>query len=121
MLLGCDRSMMPTPLIYRDSGTPIFDEWDPALWGDRIPVLYLTDRKPASEDTGGSRFYGSERSTSAALGFAEVEVGPGAGSWEAAVERRGKTGQVHMRERLPLWQESEGCVRGHGIALFQAA
>jgi esterase/lipase superfamily enzyme len=87
MLSGCARSMMPTPLLYRDSGTPIFDELDPELQGNRIPILYVTDRKPASDVTQGNRFYGNERSASSAIGVAQVEIGGGAGSWEAAAER----------------------------------
>jgi len=54
----------------------------------------VTDRKPASEDTRGSRFYGSERSPSTAFGVAQVEVGPGAGAWEATAEQKGTSNQV---------------------------
>ena len=94
VLSGCGRTMMATPLIYRDSATPVFDELAPELRGNRIPVLYVTDRKPASDDTRGSRFYGSERSASAAFGIARVEVGPGAGAWEVAVEQEAGADQV---------------------------
>jgi hypothetical protein len=55
-LSGCARSMMPAPLIYRDSGSPIFGELAPERRDNRIPVLFVTDRKPAVAETRGSRF-----------------------------------------------------------------
>jgi esterase/lipase superfamily enzyme len=85
--------MMATPLLYRDTKTPLFGALAPELQGNRIPILYATDRKPATEDTRGSRFYGSERSTSGVLGVADVQVGRSAASWEATAGRTGAGAQ----------------------------
>ena len=82
LLSGCGRSMMPTPLVYQDASTPVLADLAPELRGDRLAILYVTDRKPASADTGGSRFYTSGRSTSSVLGGADVKLGRKSGSPE---------------------------------------
>jgi esterase/lipase superfamily enzyme len=103
VLSGCARNMMATPLIYRDADVRMFEELAPELQGNRIPVLYVTDRKPETDDTDGGRFYGSERSASTAFGIAHVKVGRGAGSWEAMATQRGKTGELaQATSRSPI-------------------
>ncbi len=72
---GCARSMMATPVLYRVAPSLAFEGLPEALRGNRIEVLFVTDREPAGAGGGRSRFYGSDRSASAAFGVAEVVFG----------------------------------------------
>lgn len=93
LLSGCGRGMMATPLLYRDSPVPVSGELAPELAGNRVPVLYATDRKPASADQRGNPFYGSERSTSGVLGVADVQIAQSADSREGSAGQRGPSGR----------------------------
>lgn len=72
LVSGCARSMMPTPVLYRVAPSLAFDRLPEELRGNRIQVLYVTDREPAAPGDGRGRFYGSDRSASAAFGVADV-------------------------------------------------
>ena len=75
-LSGCaaPRKMIETPDLYRDNTTPLFGSLAPELAGNRLQVLYTTDRLPLKDESGRIIGYGAERSTSGALGIAEVEI-----------------------------------------------
>ena len=75
VLSGCaPRTMIQTPTLYLDDSTPLFGLLAPELSGNRLQVLYATDRLPVTDESGKTIGYGSERSTSGALGIAEVEI-----------------------------------------------
>ena len=78
LLSGCaTRTMIPTPSLYTNTATPLFGDLAPALEGDRLRVLYATDRLPVQDESGTMVGYGSQRSASGALGVAEVRIGNG--------------------------------------------
>ena len=78
LLSGCaTRTMIPTPSLYTNTATPLFRDLAPALEGDRLRVLYATDRLPVQDESGTMVGYGSQRSASGALGVAEVRIGNG--------------------------------------------
>lgn len=76
-------ALMPTPTVYTNPEWNPFADVPPALQGDTISVLYVTDRVPTGEQPG-HWDYGSERSRSAAFGEAKVRLGDGA-SWDEVV------------------------------------
>ena len=75
---GCSivRSLMPPPLVYLASNFEAFDELDPALAGNTIKVMYVTDRASFIDKATGDLVYTYGRSPSFALGTAEVILGP---------------------------------------------
>ena len=76
VLSGCatERTMILTPSLYTETATPLFGDLDPELIGDRLPILYATDRLPEQHESSKRLRYGSERSPSGALGVAEVRI-----------------------------------------------
>ena len=69
LLSGCaSRTIIPTPSLYTNTETPLFGDLAPALEGDRLQVLYATDRLPAQDESGKTVGYGAQRSASGALG-----------------------------------------------------
>jgi esterase/lipase superfamily enzyme len=76
--------LMPTPSVYTDPGWNPFAKVPPALQGDTVSVLYVTDRLP-EEKTEGELEYGYHRSRSAAFGEAVVQIGQGL-SWDDLVQ-----------------------------------
>ena len=76
VLSGCatTRTMIPTPSLYTETATPLFGDLAPELRGDRLPILYATDRLPEQDESAKRLSYGSERSPSGALGVAEVRI-----------------------------------------------
>ena len=79
LLSGCSttRTMIPIPSLYTKTATPLFDDLAPELRGDRLPILYATDRLPEQHESAKRLRYGSERSPSGALGVAEVRIEDG--------------------------------------------
>ncbi len=80
VLSGCatERTMIPIPSLYTKTATPLFGDLAPELRGDRLSILYATDRLPERHESGKRTSYGSERSPSGALGVAEVRIENGA-------------------------------------------
>ncbi len=80
LLSGCSttRTMIPIPSLYTETATPLFDELAPALKGNRLSILYATDRLPEQQKSEKPTSYGSQRSPSGALGVAEVRIENGA-------------------------------------------
>jgi len=76
LLLGCSgqRKMMPTPNMYVDTGTGLYEDLAPELQTTEVPVFYVTDRVP-EKDENGKLGYGFERSPSLAFGKALVSLG----------------------------------------------
>jgi len=76
VLSGCatERTMIPTPSLYTKTATPLFGDLAPELRGDRLSILYATDRLPEQHESAKRLSYGSERSPSGALGVAEVRI-----------------------------------------------
>jgi esterase/lipase superfamily enzyme len=83
---GCSSKtyLMPTPNVYTDPSWNPFADVPPALQGDEISVLYVTDRVP-EEQTADHWEYGYDRSRSAAFGEAVVKIGDGM-SWDDLVQ-----------------------------------
>ena len=73
---GCSSKtyLMPTPNAYTHPTWNPFADVPPALQGDEVSVLYVTDRA-AEEETADQWEYGYERSRSAAFGEAVVQIG----------------------------------------------
>jgi len=82
---GCSSKtyLMPTPSIYTSADWNPFAEVPSALQGDKISVLYVTDRVP-EEQTPDQWKYGQRRSRSTAFGEGIVQFGESA-SWEDVV------------------------------------
>lgn len=76
LLSGCSttRTMIPIPSLYTQTETPLFDDLAPALKGNRLSILYATDRLPEQHESENRTYYGSQRSPSGALGVAEVRI-----------------------------------------------
>ena len=79
LLAGCSttRTMIPIPSLYTETATPLFDDLAPELEGNRLSILYATDRRPEQQESEKPMRYGSQRSPSGALGVAEVRIGNG--------------------------------------------
>ena len=85
-LAGCGSKtyLMPTPNAYTDPGWNPFADVPSSLQGDKVSVLYVTDRVP-KERTRDHWEYGYRRSRSAAFGEAVVQIGDGL-SWDDLVQ-----------------------------------
>ncbi len=83
---GCSSKtyLMPTPNAYTHPDWNPFADVPPALQGDEVQVLYVTDRAPEKESPGHTE-YGYDRSRSAAFGEAVVRIGNGL-SWDDLVQ-----------------------------------
>ena len=88
-LSGCSAKpmLMPTPNLYRHPDFNPFAAVPPALQGNRIQVLYVTDRAPEQDHNGQPPApdqvqYGHQRSRSTAFGVAELAIGDAHLSWE---------------------------------------
>jgi len=69
---------MQTPSIYLRSDLNPWADVPPSMRGNRVPVLYVTDRAPEEDDQDASpnhKAYGAKRSRSAAFGIAEMQIG----------------------------------------------
>ena len=80
LLAGCSttRTMIPIPSLYTQTEMALFDDLAPELEGNRLSILYATDRLPEQQESEKPMRYGSQRSPSGALGVAEVRIGNGA-------------------------------------------
>ena len=79
LLSGCSttRTMIPIPSLYTQTEIALFDDLAPELEGNRLSILYATDRLPEQQESEKPMRYGSQRSPSGALGVAEVRIGNG--------------------------------------------
>jgi esterase/lipase superfamily enzyme len=92
-LAGCGGKkpqLMPTPSLYTHPEFNAFASVPPALQGNKIEVLYVTDRAPQKSKDGNmpppdNMRYGKERSRSTAFGVAELQIGEDNLSWEQLV------------------------------------
>jgi esterase/lipase superfamily enzyme len=86
LLTGCSgqRVMMPTPNEAVDSDTTRYENLHPELKSSKVPLFYVTDRKP-EKDENGNLEYGYERSPSLAFGKTLVDLGQDL-SWEDLLE-----------------------------------
>ena len=77
LLGGCaTRSLMPAPNLYGAKDAPeLFGELPTELQGNRVDLLYVTDRAPETDELG-DLAYGYGRSWSAAFGSAIVTIEP---------------------------------------------
>ncbi len=82
---GCSSRtyLMPTPNVYTDQSWNPFAEVPPALQGDEVAVLYVTDRALESREPDQWE-YGNQRSRSAAFGETIVQIGEGE-TWDELV------------------------------------
>lgn len=86
MLSACSgrREMMPTPNVYVNEGTGLYEGLATDLKSTQVPVFYVTDRLP-ERTAEGKIAYGFERSPS--LGFGRAVVGMGDEiSWADLIE-----------------------------------
>ena len=83
---GCSSTylLMPTPHLYSQGHEDLFGELPEELRRSRIPLFFVTDRAPETDEEGNLR-YGFDRSASLAFGEATVEI-HGVDSWDALVE-----------------------------------
>src|SRR4051794_36283476 len=72
---GCGGApqLMPTPNLYSRGKVDPFAEVPPALQGNLIDVMYLTDRTREADSPRGAE-YGYKRSRSAAFGIGRLEI-----------------------------------------------
>lgn len=85
-LCGCNSKtyLMPTPTVYTNPDWNPFVDVPSELQGDKVSVLYVTDRVPEKQIPDHWE-YGEERSRSAAFGESIVQMGNGA-SWDEIVQ-----------------------------------
>ena len=74
------RVLMPTPNVHLDPSRDFYGGLDRELMSTEVPLFYVTDRVPETDDEGGLQ-YGYERSPSLAFGSAVVDLGRDI-SWE---------------------------------------
>jgi esterase/lipase superfamily enzyme len=76
LLTACSgqRVMMPTPNEAVGTDTSAYENLHPELKGTKVPLFYVTDRKP-ERDENGNLEYGYGRSTSLAFGKTVVDLG----------------------------------------------
>ncbi len=93
-LAGCGGKklpqLMPTPNLYTHPEFNPFADVPPALQGNKIEVLYVTDRAPQKDEEGNEPSpqdmkYGKGRSRSAAFGVAEFQIGDENLTWDQLV------------------------------------
>jgi esterase/lipase superfamily enzyme len=92
-LSGCGSKaplLMPTPNLYTHPNFNPFADIPPVLQGNRVQVLYVTDRSPQKDKDGNAPSpqnmqYGRERSRSAAFGVAEFQIGDDNLTWDELV------------------------------------
>lgn len=89
------RVLAPTPNIFANNNYPQ-DEIPAALQTTQSPIFFVTDRAPIAQ--AGSLSYGTQRSSSMALGAATVAFGENQ-SWESL---SAASGQLDRAEELPL-------------------
>lgn len=93
MLAGCGSKkpqLMPTPNLYTHPEFDPFADVPPALQGNVVDVLYITDRTPETEikkqvATPERMLYAHRRSRSAAFGVAQLRIGSDDLTWEELV------------------------------------
>lgn len=90
--VGCSSKtyLMPTPNAYTHPEWNPFADVPPALQGDTVSVMYVTDRVPTKQEPDHWE-YGRDRSRSAAFGEAQVKIGKDQ-TWDELVQasRTGK-------------------------------
>ncbi len=85
VLAGCSttRTLMPTPHLYSEGHEVLFEDLAPELQSSKVPVFYVTDRAPETDEAGQLK-YGFQRSASIGYGEATVEIGEGV-TWQEVV------------------------------------
>lgn len=105
-LPGCSSRyyLMPTPNAYTHPDFNPFAQVPPALQGDEISVLYVTDRVP-EDQTPDHWEYGIDRSRSSAFGEAVVQMGHGL-TWDDIVRAsRSRTRDRKLELRVTATRE----------------
>jgi len=92
LLAACSgqRVLMPTPNVHVDSDSDIYTGLPEELKSTEIPLFYITDRVPETDENGNLK-YGYERSASLAFGSTVVDLGDEI-SWQQLLDasRAGK-------------------------------
>jgi len=83
---GCSSKprLMPTPTVYTEPAWNPFADVPPALQGNKVDVMYVTDRVPEKESPDLME-YGLKRSRSAAFGVAQIQIGKDDLTWDDLV------------------------------------
>jgi esterase/lipase superfamily enzyme len=102
ILAACSgqRVLMPTPNEAIGTDTSAYENLHPELQSTRVPLFYVTDRKP-ERDENGKLEYGYKRSNSLAFGKTVVDLGE-ALSWEdllAASRTQKRLKKVPLKRR----------------------
>ncbi len=86
LIAGCteSRRLMPTPNLYIDEKTTLFEALPQDYASTLVELIYVTDRAPETDEAGNLR-YGYNRSNSLAVGTTVVDLGQNA-TWEELVE-----------------------------------
>lgn len=95
LVVGCGRSLMPTPNLYAYGSRTEWQNVPAALQSNTVDVLYATDRVATEGDRGPS--YNTDRSLSLAFGLCTVALGPDL-SWNELVD----ASRQQRRRRVPL-------------------
>ncbi len=71
LIAGCaeSRQLMPTPNLYTDETTTLFEALPEEYTSPLVELIYVTDRAPETDEAGNLR-YGYGRSNSLAVGAA---------------------------------------------------
>jgi len=110
LVAGCaGNTLIETPSVYETTETPLFVDLAPALQGDTVEVLYVTDRLPQKVQSGVPA-YGSGRSMSSALGVAQVAIEPDNGKPDSArkIELMAVEELVRFPETPYLYRVADG-------------
>ncbi len=86
LIAGCaeSRRLMPTPNLYTDEKTTLFEALPQEYASTLVELIYVTDRAPETDEAG-NLHYGFKRSNSLAIGTTVVDPGQNA-TWEDPVE-----------------------------------
>ncbi len=86
LIVGCaeSRQLMPTPNVYTDEKTTLFEALPQEYTSTQVELIYVTDRAPETDEAG-NLHYGFGRSNSLAIGTTVVDLGQNM-AWEDLVE-----------------------------------
>ena len=103
MMSGCAESpqLMPTPNIYIDKNSKLFNELPPEFTSTQVELIYITDRAPELDDDG-NLHYGFNRSNSLAAGTTVIDLGENT-SWRELVQASRTQSRIGEFELLTRW------------------
>jgi hypothetical protein len=96
---GCQRGMMPTPVLFADGGVNPFHQVAPGDQNRDVPVFYATNCQPSGRQSlsGDQGFYTDERDFVLRVGQATVRLGSEAQTRQQLQQRSLESKNVPMR------------------------